>query len=757
MSNKYSQEEIIRMELEAIYIGNLNTVDSNLTLPTQGKYGAKFEWKTGEARFIDSDGTVHRPLHGMGDRRVVLTVRATYGEACGERTFAATVLQEVKENIVTSIRRTEQTVKIGEKAKLPSVAIVGTADGRLMTMPVKWENYEPLKEAGTLRIAGTCSTADLVPDCGQKAEAVLAYCEEIRQSDVPEQKCKKFPMHQVRLLEGTLHYEYQQRMLEYLLSVDDNQMLYNFRKACGLDTLGADPMTGWDADDCKLKGHTTGHYLSGLALAWGATGDQRFWEKIHYMVEELAKCQQAFAQSGEYRRGFLSAYSEEQFDLLEQFTRYPEIWAPYYTLDKIMSGLCDCYQLAGDAKAKEILEGMGDWVYDRLSRLPKETLDRMWSMYIAGEFGGMQATMAKLYQITGKENHRKAARFFDNEKLYYPMEQNCDTLEDMHANQHIPQILGAMEMFRLTGEEAYLKIGTHFWNIVAGGHSYCIGGTGETEMFHRAGTTCAYLTEKSAESCASYNMLRLTSQLFAYTVDGGLMDYYDNTLRNHILTSCSHTPDGGTTYFLPLGPGMRKQYTTVENTCCHGTGLESRFRYMEDIYAYDEESVYVNLLIDSRLSGEVELEQTSDAKTGEVRIRCLKKMDRQLKIHIPSWAQEAFGVSVNGSGNGSGAKDFAVEKGYLCIPEFHAVGDEVVLQLPMRLRVLENASDDSFVNLAYGPYLLAALSEEKEFLTLPALEKIRVLDQKGHCEADGVEFLPFAEVDLEAYHVYFRK
>ena len=102
-------------------------------------------------------------------------------------------------------------------------------------------------------------------------------------------------------------------------------------------------------------------------------------------------------------------------------------------------------------------------------------------------------------------------------------------------------------------------------------------------MFHRAGTTCSYLTEKAAESCASYNMLRLTGQVFQYMPEGRMMDYYENTLCNHILASSSHEADGGTTYFMPLCPGGIKEYSTTENTCCHGTGMESRFRYMENI------------------------------------------------------------------------------------------------------------------------------------------------------------------------------
>ena len=739
-------EEIVKMDLDAIYIGNLNTVEAKLNLPETGKYGSGFVWSTGESRFIEEDGSVHRPLHGMGNRKVTLTVTASYEGCTGEREFIATVLQEAKETIVTAVREVVVTTKPGEEGVLPSVVIVDTADGRRMTMPVKWEAHEAPAQEGTVRVKGQ------ITENGQEAWAEIHCCSELQKEETPEVKGSFFPIGQVRLLDGTLYYEYQQRMAEYLLSVDDDQMLYNFRKACGLDTRGAEPMTGWDEDSCKLKGHTSGHYMSGIALAWAATGDERFLQKINCMVDGLKECQDAFAASGEYHRGFLSAYSEEQFDLLEEYVRYPEIWAPYYTLDKIMSGLYDCWKLAGNQKAGEILDLLGDWVYERLSRLPKEQLDKMWSMYIAGEYGGMLGTMVKVYEVTDKENHLKAARLFANEKLFYPMEQNCDTLEDMHANQHIPQIMGAMDMYRTTGEGEFWRIGKNFWNIVTGGHIYCIGGTGETEMFHRAGTECTRLTEKTSESCASYNMLRLTAQIFDYTMDGAMMDYFDNTLRNHILTSCSQTGDGGTTYFMPLGPGQQKEYSTTENTCCHGTGMESRFRYMENIFAQDDASVYVNLLIDSVLSGETALEVRGVDADGNVTVKCLKDMDKKLKIHVPGWAGENFTVSVNGEE----LAQAEMEKGYVCVPECAQAGDEIKIQLPMELRVLDNASDESLVNLAYGPYILAALSEETEFLTVPELEDIHP-EGNLHFEANGMKLIPFAEVDLEHYHVYFKR
>lgn len=742
-NKKHTTQEILQKDLEAIYIGNLGTVDANLIFPSEGKYGSTFTWSTGESRFIDENGEVQRPLHGMGNRKVTLTVVASYEGETAMKEFVATVLQEEKIVVVKKVRDTNVCAKPGEMAKLPSVAIVDCEDGRKMTLLVAWEVYEPLKEEGELTVKGTIENTDKI------AVANICYCNEEKTEDGPEELVKYFPINDVKLLEGTVYYEYQQKMTEFLLAQNDDQMLYNFRVACGLDTLGAPPMTGWDEESCKLKGHTTGHYLSGLAVCYGATHNERILNKIHYMVTELKKCQDEFAKyPKQYHEGFLSAYSEEQFDLLEVFVKYPEIWSPYYTLEKIMSGLYDCYEIAGEETAREILEPLGVWVYNRLSRLPKETLNKMWSMYIAGEYGGMIGIMVKVYLMSGNEKHLQAARLFDNEKLFYPMAENCDTLEDMHANQHIPQIMGAMEMYHATGEVNYWKIGKNFWEIVTGGHIYCNGGFGETEMIHRAGTTCSYLSEKSEESCVSYNMLRLTGQIFAYTADGTMMNYYDNTLRNHILTSCSHEADGGTTYFMPLNPGGCKEYSTTENTCCHGTGMESRYRFMENIYAYDDNYVYVNVLVDSALDGKLELKTVEE---GKIRLTALSDMDKNLKLFVPKWAYDTYSVSVNGANART-----TVEKGFVTLQALKA-GDVVVLEMAMEFRYLENNSDNTLVNIAYGPYILAAVSEETDFLKAPALCDLKATDKKLHFEADGVEFMPFALVDLEPHHVYYRK
>ena len=635
----YTVEEIIYRDLAEIYLGNLKTVDSDLNLPVRGRYGSAFLWKSGEERFITDDGKVHQPLHGMGNREVVLTVTAFLNGKMATRSFAANVLEQKVEMKITSVDPVKITVLTGTEPKLPPYVIVRCLDGRVTVKSVTWNRCEKTTEEESCEVNGVVEGTEI------PALAEISFQKELPLETCPARQGDFIPIYRVRLLPGTIFYDREQDMLSYLRNVSNDSMLYNFRKACGLDTRGASPMTGWDADDCKLKGHTTGHYLSGLALAYAATGEKIFREKAGGMVTGLRECQLAFERSKSCHRGFLSAYSEEQFDLLEKYTKYPEIWAPYYTLDKIMAGLIDCYQLAECREALEILRPLGEWVWNRLSRLPESQRQKMWSMYIAGEFGGMIGTMTRLGEITGDARNLEAARFFDNEKLFHPMELGIDTLEGMHANQHIPQAIGQLELYRLEGKIRDYRIGRNFWKMVTGAHAYCIGGVGEAELFHQAKMMTSYLTDKTAESCASYNMCRLTGQLFAYTEDARMMDYYEWTLCNHLMASASHTADGGTTYFMPLGPGMRKAWSTSENSCCHGTGMESRFRYLENIFFQDRDSLRICLFADCVLSGENALEM----RTSEDHLAITAKADMTLplRIRIPGWVK-AWTAELNG-------------------------------------------------------------------------------------------------------------
>lgn len=740
-------EAIIKKDLEEIYIGNLSTVDADLKFPRMGRHGSYFTWESKEERFITNEGKVTRPLHGMGNRNVILEVCAEQEGIRATRSFRVTVLEEPRSIKIVRLEDVKAEAKVGEMADLPPVVITVEETGDCVTLPVVWDSYTPCEKEDVLEVCGAVENEKLT------AHAQITYRTESNvEYEILKDRAASFAPGEVSLLQGTIFSEAQERMLTFIRNVDADKLLYNFREAAGLDTKGAEPMTGWDAPDCKLKGHTTGHYLSGIALAYSVTRDEDLKEKLDYLVEELAQCQKALEKKG-WHKGFISGYGEEQFDLLEAYTKYPTIWAPYYTLDKILSGLYDCYVLAGNETAFTILKRAGKWVYDRLSRLPKEQRDKMWSMYIAGEFGGMIGILVKLYRVTKEEAYWKAAEYFRNEKLFYPMAENRDTLKDMHANQHIPQIIGALEMYKAKGEKRYFDIAASFWQMVSGHHTYTIGGTGETEMFHGADHLVDFISDKTAESCATYNMLRLTSGLFRLEPNTSLMDYYENGLYNHLMASMSHTCDGGTTYFMPLCPGGQKIFDTDENTCCHGTGLESRFRYMEDIYMENDACVYVNLYISSKVNTRDLLLKQETTVDGAQSFVIGTRGEKEVAFRVPAWSQTCV-VVVNGERFTEKSAD-----GYIHVKRNWKEKDKVVVEMPCEFRFVESVDAPQYVSVAYGPYILAELSGDESYRNAPDLSCMERVSEENHlrfAEGDRI-FVPMADVVDEKYHAYFMR
>ena len=369
----------------------------------------------------------------------------------------------------------------------------------------------------------------------------------------------------------------------------------------------------------------------------------------------------------------------------------------------------------------------------------------------------MNAVMAELYELTGKEEYLQCAKLFDNDKLFYPLEQKVDALSTMHANQHIPQILGAMEIFKATGEKKYFDISDFFWKTVTEHHIYAAGGTGEGEMFHESGKIGALLTKNTEETCASYNMLKLTKELYQYDPDSRYMDYYENTVTNHILASQEKKPTGESTYFFPLGPGMKKEFL-CENNCCHGTGMESQFKYREGIYYEDKESIYVNLFIPSEMiwkDRDIYIRQETNCDRPE-RIEIFVKGGgmNSIKIRKPSWVDE-YQIKADG-------KQLEIrpdKKGYFQLSRDFSDGIKIELEFPYHFRILRTPDEKQKAAVKYGPYVLAALSDEKEFLEVPFSESD--IEKKMIHSGDeiaftcgGVRWIPLCKIDDEAYHVY---
>ena len=58
---------VIEQDIEALYLGNLKTVEFDLDLPTSGANGSSITWSSSDERYLESNGKVHVLAYGKGN------------------------------------------------------------------------------------------------------------------------------------------------------------------------------------------------------------------------------------------------------------------------------------------------------------------------------------------------------------------------------------------------------------------------------------------------------------------------------------------------------------------------------------------------------------------------------------------------------------------------------------------------------------------------------------------------------------------
>ena len=533
--------------------------------------------------------------------------------------------------------------------------------------------------------------------CAALAALALTARGEVKEAVVL--RAQPFPLPQVRLLDSPFR-DAMVRDGNYLLSLDCDRLLHDFRVNAHLPT-DAKPYGGWEAPAVELRGHTVGHYLSACSLMYASTGDVRFKARVNQLVAGLAECQNALATNGSHP-GYLSAFPESFIDRVEN--RKP-VWAPWYTLHKIMAGLLDANQLCANSQALEVLTNMANWVKFRVDNLSEEKMQAS----LQTEFGGMNEVLANLYGVTGNADYLKAAEAFNQKRIFDPLAVGEDRLNGLHANTQIPKMIGAARQYELTGDTRDADIARFFWDRVALHRSYVIGGHSDREHFFPTNDFARHLSAETAETCNTYNMLKLTRHLFEWQPSAVAMDFYERALYNHILAS--QDPETGMfVYLMSLRPGHFKTYSTPDNSfwCCVGTGMENHAKYGDSIYFRGDNSLFVNLFIPSELSWPEEhlvlRQETRFPQSDATRLsfECGQPTRFALKIRWPAWA-EAISVRVNGKRQ----KISGAPGSYLAVEREWQNGDRVDIRLPMKLHAEPLPGSTNIVAVLYGPIVLA--------------------------------------------------
>ncbi len=604
----------------------------------------------------------------------------------------------------------------------------------------------------------------------------------------------------IRLTDGELKVRENDNR-EYLMRLKNEYLLRNFQLEAGRYAgRGKDAQSfgGWEDPTCQLRGHFLGHWLSGAALRYEETGDAELKAKAEAILRELAACQK---DNGGRWAGPIP---EKYFTWLG--TGKP-VWAPQYTVHKLMMGLVDAYLLMGCETALDIAQGMADWFYDWSGRYTREQFDDI----LDTETGGMLEIWAELYAITGKPMYRQLMDRYYRSRLFDPLLEGRDMLTNMHANTTIPEVLGCARAWEVTGEQRWMDIVKAYWRCaVTERGSFVTGGQTQGEIWTPKMKLKARLGDKNQEHCTVYNMIRLAEFLFRHTGDPAYMHYIEYNERNGIMAQTYWHGDaeegkpgfGLLTYFLPMKAGSKKDWAGETDSffCCHGTMVQANAAWNRRACYADGDRLYVTAYRGFRAraelqSGSITLSLHKDTMNGTemtcsensmpqrltgiasvydnrpgfdkyvLRVEAGKDTPFTLLLRVPDWITGSARFFVNGEELPASAD---TARFYEITRVWHS-GDTVYVILPIGVTAVPLPDDESTVAFRFGPDALAAITKQERILFTESDDPAKELSPdterqwgewrtflRTENQDPGLSFMPLNRVGYLPYQLYFR-
>ncbi|MBN1927322.1 MAG: glycoside hydrolase family 127 protein [Prolixibacteraceae bacterium] len=516
-----------------------------------------------------------------------------------------------------------------------------------------------------------------------------------------------FPVSDVTLLDGPFKHA-RDLNIEVLLKYNVDRLLAPYRKVAGLPQK-AESYPNWSG----LDGHIAGHYLSAMAMNYAATGNKECKRRMEYMLSELQEIQEANAiNNAEWGKGYVGGFpnSKNLWSAFKKgdFSIYLAAWAPFYNLHKMYAGLRDAWLYCDNDEAKNLFLNFCDWGISITSALNDDQMETILNM----EHGGINEIFADAYQISGQEKYLIAAKRYSHKKFLKPLSKGIDNLDNKHANTQIPKFIGFARIAELSSNKTYEQAGRFSWETITEDRSLAFGGNSRREHFPGVESCGDYINDVDGpESCNSYNMLKLTEDLFRLQPSAHYADYYERTVFNHIL-STQHPEHGGYVYFTTARPRHYRVYSTPNNAmwCCVGTGMENNGKYNQFIFTHSADSLFLNLFIASELNWKdkkVSIRQETSFPYEEGTKLTITQGDAAFKLMVryPEWvSNDALKISVNGKN----VNYTAHPSSYICIDRKWKKGDVVEVELPMHNTIERLPNVPDYIAFMHGPILLGA-------------------------------------------------
>jgi DUF1680 family protein len=410
--------------------------------------------------------------------------------------------------------------------------------------------------------------------------------------------------------------------------------------------------------------------------------------------------------------GYLGSYDEK-----DRLTVW-DVWCRKY----VLLGLLAAYDLTGDKAALEAARRDADNLIDDLERRKIKLVEIGVPELKGVANSSIIEPMALLYQRSGDPKYLAFAQSIIAQwnAPYSTAPQGIHLLEKAledapplqnHAYAIMSCFEGICELYRATGDRQYLNAAVRFGQSVRRYERMIDGSASNHELFCEGARSQTEFLEKPQETCATVTWMKLCSQLLRLTGDSVWADEMELSLYNAMVGAM--TPFGEWfAYFTQLA-GERVPsfiaHADLNLSCCVASGprgllLTSRWAVMTapdgpvvNLYAPGTASV--------KLAGGTEVrivQETAYPAEEQVKLTVspARKQRFTVRLRIPAWSQRTA-LAING-------ETVACEPGkYAKLEREWAPGDQVVLTLDLRGRVLRAPSGAPQLALMRGPILLA--------------------------------------------------
>jgi uncharacterized protein len=453
-----------------------------------------------------------------------------------------------------------------------------------------------------------------------------------------------------------------------------------------------------------------GKWVTSAVLAYRYLPDAQLKAKLDYAVTELLATQS--------QDGYIGNYADEK--QLQQW----DIWGQKYCL----LGILAYYQLTRSSQSLQAARRLADHLIKEVNASGK-------SIVTMGNHRGMAASsvlqpLVLLYEYTNDSAYLQfanqivrawesplgpqliskssvdVARRFPRPSArdWFGWQQGQKAYEMMSCYE------GLLELYRVTGKEAYRRAVENTWENIRRTEINIAGSGSAMECWFGGKSLQEQPVKHYQETCVTVTWIKLSLELLRLTGEAKYADAIEEAYYNALLGALKLDGSDWAKYS-PLA-GVRLEGSSQCNmgiNCCEASGPRALFALPLHMVMQQKEGLSINFFSDGdfRLatpSGQLMdvFQQTSYPESGTVAVtlRMQKPELMTLRIRIPSWSKSTK-LLVNG-------EPVQVQAGsYIILKRSWKNQDQIQLSLDMQGRLLKAGEQSQYLAVMRGPLVLA--------------------------------------------------